>query len=131
MATYLGYAPTNTVHPSCYIGCFERLGFKITASTIAKREMLLNHLRGHVDGSNYIILRSTDNLAAFKVMVSEFLVEHGEDYWGRIGREHLAEPDISKGYLYPRDANREGSRFASRSSNPIVTVSRLLAFLKL
>ena len=131
MATYLDYAPTNTGAPNCYTSCFERLGFKITATTFLKREMLLDHLKAHVDNSNYIVLRSTDNEAAFMVMVSEFIVEHGEDYWGRIGREHLAEPDIFKGFLYPRDANLKGSRLATPSRNPMVTISRLPGFLQL
>lgn len=66
MATYLDYAPTHTGNAHSYDSCFARLGFKITASTTLKRDMLVNNLRAHVDHSVYRFLRSTDNEAALK-----------------------------------------------------------------
>lgn len=76
-----------------------------------KSEVLINHIKSHVDTSVHKYLRSIDNEAAFNVMVSEFFERHGADYWGPFDREHLAEPDVSKGFLYPRDAYREGSQY--------------------
>jgi len=113
MATYLDYAPTPTGAPESYTSCFERLGFKINASTRLKRDLLVTYLNAHVGDSVYGILRSTNNETASRVMVSEFLVEHGQEFWGTSNREHLAEPDLSRGFCYPRDGIREGSSFVS------------------
>lgn len=93
--------------------------------------MLFNHLKAHADDSVYKFLRSTDNGAAFKVMVSEFLVGHGEEYWGLSNREHLAEPDVSKGFFYPRDANRGGSRFVHLLGDPSISSEPSSGFLML
>ena len=46
---------------------------------------------------------------AFKILVSGFLAQYGPKYWGDSKRDHLQEPDTLKGFLCPRDAQREGS----------------------
>ena len=57
-----------------------------------------------------------------KVTVSAFLAKYGPTYWGIDKRDHLQEPDISKGFLCPRDAQREDSRWLSTTSFPIMTL---------
>ena len=109
-ASHQTYVPSYKGRANTFTGCFRRLGFKIDYSSELKRENFVAAMKGQVDNSDLRYLRPTDNEAAFSVMVDEFLVQHGEHYWGVHDRDHLEEEDISKGYLYPRDAHRSVSR---------------------
>lgn len=123
---YLTYAPNYTGQPSSYTSRFEQLGFKIDSTTKVKRDHCLDAVKGHVNSSHYKFLRSTDNAAAFNTMVTEFLEEHGGTYWGHSDRGHLEEPELSKGFLFPRDAGRPNSRYAPRQNgiSCLITESR-------
>ena len=44
-------------------------------------------------------------------MVREFLNLRGHRYWSASNRRHLQQPDILKGFLYPRDTERAQSRY--------------------
>lgn len=64
----------------------------------------------HVQPLSHKFLNRAANREAFKIMVAEFLAEHGPTYWGTSKRDHLEEPNILKGFLCPRDALRADSR---------------------
>lgn len=64
----------------------------------------------YVRSSNHMFFNNTSVEDPFKVAVSEFLARHGPTYWGVDKRDQLLEPDIFKGFLCPRDAQREYSR---------------------
>ena len=53
-------------------------------------------MRKHVDNYEHKSSRRQDNNAAFKVLVREFLTEHGGNYWG-----NSHEP-ISRSTMYRR-----------------------------
>jgi hypothetical protein len=107
--TYLSYAPAATSIGN-YTSHFERLGFRIDDTTLQIRERFLSDLRSHVDGSHYKLLTKHDNARAFNTVIAEFFSDFGRLYWGPLAREHLAEPDILKGFCCPMDANRAGSK---------------------
>lgn len=97
------------MHPPSYTSYIDLLGFKVITDS-GERIAFLDQVKGHVDFSCYKFLRKSDNGSAFRVMVKEFLTEHGSTFWGGVNRSHLKEPDISKRFFCPRDANRKGSR---------------------
>lgn len=110
---YMTYAPGlgSTCTGKSYSTYFTQLGFSSPAVALAVRDELIRDVRAHVDTSNYKYLRKEDNRNAFKTMVSEFLNEYGTTYWGISRRDHLVCQDVRKGFLCPRDAQREGSRY--------------------
>ena len=106
---YLHYAPA-AVFLRNYANHFDALGFRPEAYTSRIRKDFLKDMKLHVDDNEHGFLRIRDNYPAHKAMVREFITEHGMTYWGAHQRDHLEEKDITKGFWYPRDADREGSR---------------------
>ena len=76
------------------------------------RASFIGDMNHHVKHKSHKFLLKTENPAASKTIISEFLKKYGRIYWGNNKREHLEEPDISKGFLCPRDATRGDSRWA-------------------
>ena len=93
-----------------YHNYFDALGFRPEAYTSDIREQFLKNMKLHVDDNEHRFLQSRQNKAAHNTMVREFLAEHGKTYWGASHRGHLEEQDVTKGFCYPRDVDREGSR---------------------
>lgn len=67
-------------------------------------------MKAHVNSPLCKFLTPDDNKAGFRNLVLEFLAECGHTYWVRYSRDYLQEPDIWKGFYYPRDAERKCSR---------------------
>ena len=109
-AAYLTYAPGFTGSARNYDQCFRKLGFKIDSSSEIPRANFVEALSAHTGNPEDKFLRQADNERAFKTLVSRFLVKHGGIYWGHSDRSHLEEQDVTKGFLYPRDANRPSSQ---------------------
>lgn len=109
---YLHYAPAVAALRVTrkYPNYFDALGFRPEAYTSIIREEFLNDMKLHVDDNEHKFLRIHENATAHNNMVREFLTEHGNTYWGAFNRDHLEEKDVTKGFCYPRDADREGSR---------------------
>ena len=70
----------------------------------------MNAVADHIGDTEYRFLKKAYNEIAFDTLVDEFLDKHGETYWGEGNRNHLEEMDPLKGFLYPRDVLRPGSR---------------------
>ena len=86
------------------------------------RDCLATDMNLYVKSKHDMFLDKASTEDALKVAVSEFLAEYGPKYWGVDKRDHLQEPDIYKGFLCPRDAQREDSRWSSTTSFPIMTL---------
>ena len=125
-ANYQEYVPRYQGPARSFTTCFQKLGFKIDPGSELKRENFIAAMKKQVDSSDLKYLRPTDNEVAFSVMVDEFLVQHGRYYWGVHNRDHLEEEDSSKGYLYPRDADRPVSKSVLR----IMSSSRNLILIQ-
>ncbi|MCJ1404676.1 hypothetical protein MMC11_007902 [Xylographa trunciseda] len=95
----------------CYRTYLDRLGFKKWDDPDANevRLQFIRDLKAHVYVPETTYLCKEDNPPAFHALIFGFFEKYGERYWGR-EREHLAEKDPVKGFLYPRDALREDSR---------------------
>lgn len=89
------------------------------------RVQFVQEVKEHTQEPECLFLRKEDNAAAFDELMSGFLRKRGSYYWGVENRDHLAEQDTSKGFLYPRDAERPNSRWALLSS-VILTYSSIL-----
>lgn len=113
---YLHYAPAAVALRVTrkYPNYFDALGFRPEAYTFRIREGFLKAMKLHVDDNEHAFLRIHDNEPAHKAVVREFITEHGMTYWGSLHRDHLEEKDVTKGFWYPRDADREGSRLRLR-----------------
>lgn len=109
---YLHYAPAVAALRVTrkYPNYLDALGFRPEEYTSRIRKDFLKDMKLHVDDSDHGFLRIHENKAAHKAMVREFLTEHGKTYWGDFHRDHLEEKDVTMGFWYPRDADREGSR---------------------
>ena len=107
--------PTSSADLRSYASYLEQLDFR-TERLSSLGAGFVDRVRNH-GGSTYLkYLRKSDNISAFKIMISEFLAEYGSTYWGKYKRSHLKEPDISKGFLYPRDAERKDSRYVTQKT---------------
>jgi hypothetical protein len=106
---YLNYTPTSSADFPSYTDYIEQLDFK-TETHPKVHTALMDQVKGHVDFSCHKYLRQFDNKPAFKTMVTEFLTEHGQTFWDQTQRSHLKQLDISKGFWYPRDTERNDSR---------------------
>jgi hypothetical protein len=113
--SYLNYAPLASTQRPNYTAFLDQLGFRPEHQSANARALFVKHLQAHVDPYHYKFLRREDNEKAFKTMTMEFLRVHGSTHWGSSDRHHLQERDILKGYLCPRDAEREGSRCVFRA----------------
>ncbi|MCJ1414318.1 hypothetical protein MMC32_000644 [Xylographa parallela] len=115
---YLDYEPKPFLHTDsknyCYRTYLDRLGFNIWDDPVAleARLQFIRDLKAHVCVPETTYLRKDDNPAAFNALIFGFFGRYGDRYWG-MEREHLAEKDPLKGFLYPRDALRENSRLVS------------------
>ena len=113
---YLDYEPKPFLHTDsknyCYRTYLDRLGFNIWDDPVAleARLQFIRDLKAHVCVPETTYLRKDDNPAAFNALIFGFFGRYGDRYWG-MEREHLAETDPLKGFLYPRDALRENSRY--------------------
>ena len=112
---FLDYAPQSRVPKKNYIKFLDELGFKTEDEAAADellrtRDEFIRDFKHHVDSSHYKFLIKQDNEKAFDTMVGEFLSKYGAIYWGSSKRDHLTEMNPIKGFLYPRDAERGGSR---------------------
>ena len=74
------------------------------------RNRLATDLSLYVRSTHDRFLNKASTEDTLKVAVSDFLAKYGPIYWGINKRDHLQEPDIYKGFLCPRDAQREDSR---------------------
>lgn len=74
------------------------------------RTAFIADVKHHVNSPSHRFLTRDAYPEAFKTVMSEFLAEYGPTYWGDSKRDHLQESDALKGFLCPRDAQREGSR---------------------
>ena len=86
------------------------------------RDSLATDMNSYVRSSHHMFLNEASTTDTLKVAVSEFLAQYGPIYWGVDNRDHLHEPDILKGFLCPRNAQREDSRWLSTTSFPIITL---------
>ncbi|MCJ1437563.1 hypothetical protein MMC27_006950 [Xylographa pallens] len=115
---YLDYEPKPFLHTDSKIYCYrtylDKLGFNIWDDPVAleARLQFIRDLKAHVCVPETTYLRKDDNPAAFNALIFGFFGRYGDRYWG-VGREHLAEKDPLKGFLYPRDALRENSRLVN------------------
>ncbi|KAL9120469.1 MAG: hypothetical protein Q9187_002979 [Circinaria calcarea] len=110
-AAYLDYCPMAPSHEGKalnYRTCLDRLGMKEDALDI--RVQFVQEFKQHTQEPECTFLRKEDNGAAFDELIAGFLRKRGSYYWGTGNRDHLLEPDTSKGFLYPRDAERPNSR---------------------
>ena len=111
---YLDYKPEPYLatdrNSQCYRTYLDKLGFKKDEYSEDIRRTFVKDLRAHVCAPETMYMRREDNPAAFAALIKGFLQKHGHKYWGT-NRTHLAVTDISKGFSYPRDADREGSRY--------------------
>ena len=122
---YLFYSPMSSTSSASFTqeNYFDLLGFKPAGSGFPD-------MRDRLASDTNLCLRSTHDTFlnkvltkdTLKVAVSAFLEKYGRIYWGIDNRDHLQEPDISKGFLYPRDAQREDSRWLFTTSFPIMTL---------
>ena len=111
---YLHYSPLppkscanyKGKHKGNYKQHLYRLGFKEEQAELGPHHELIIDLRPYLEGTAYFYLRKSNNPAAFKTLVLEFLEEYGPKYWGRSQRQRLEEEEPCKGYLYPRDVQR-------------------------
>ena len=114
---YLDYKPETFAasdrNAQCYRTYLDKLGFKEETYTKNIRLNFVRELRAHVCAPETMYMRKEDNPAAFAALIRGFLQKYGRKYWGtdRTARNHLEITDISRGFLYPRDANREESRY--------------------
>ena len=76
------------------------------------RVQFVQDVKEYTQEPECLFLRKQDNGAAFDELIHGFLRKRGSYYWGTENRDHLVEQDASKGYLYPRDAERPNSRWA-------------------
>ncbi|MCJ1479059.1 hypothetical protein MMC13_007743 [Lambiella insularis] len=117
---YLDYNPSPfdkaDARRQNYKSYLDRLGFDHWDIEIAleARLQFIGDLRAHLCVPETVHLRKSDNPAAFHALINGFLLEHGTKYFGETERDHLAEKDPQKGFLYPRDAQRENSRLFAR-----------------
>lgn len=113
---YLDYEPRTFIKGDTkhftYRSCFDRLGFDHwdNETALEARLQFIRDLRAHLCVPETRCLRRKDNPAAFRALILGFLEKHGQMYFGKANRAHLAEKDPRKGFLYPRDAQRDGSR---------------------
>lgn len=106
---FLTYQPETDRSNNSYDYYFDLLGFN---EGRPMRDDLQRAINSHVMETAYRFLRKRDNRVAFEAITKEFLRAHGYLYWGPwlTRRTHLTEPNILKGFLYPRDAETQGSR---------------------
>ena len=113
---FLRYAPPPRDSKATYESFLDKLGFK-RANSVTRdhayetRTAFIADMKQYVDSSDYRYLCRSDNEEAFDKMIKGFLLEYGSKYWGSSNRDHLGEEDLSKGFLYPRDMERRGSRY--------------------
>ena len=109
---YLKYAPGTDPDRKGkvnYDSFLDQLGFKAKGlRAIRMRSRLLDDLKIHMDNQKYSF--RVDKPENLREMVLRFLRVHGTKYWGKSPRQHLSEPDKTKGFLMPRDADRVNSR---------------------
>jgi hypothetical protein len=111
--SYESYAPGTYQSSSPSTKTFlDKLGFKPKSVKAAAdaRHRFEKDIRAYVCTPIWQYLRKEDNAPAFSALINGFLEKHGTYYWGMENRDHLAEPDPSKGYLCPRDYRREDSQ---------------------
>ena len=123
---YLFYSPMSlTPKPNASFNegnYFDLLGFNPAGGDSDMRDRLATDMRLYLRSMHDMSLNKASTEDTSKVAVSEFLAKHGPTYWGVDKRDHLQEPNISKGFLCPRDAQRENSRWLSTTSFPIMTL---------
>ena len=110
---YLDYAPASGPMSGNYESCLNKLGFLSPRHSKAAHDMrdeLRAAFKQHTSHPKRAFLLKKDNEAAFKALIIGFLKETGPKFWGTRNRDNLEEQDKSRGFLYPRDAHREGSR---------------------
>ncbi|KAF6225328.1 hypothetical protein HO173_012813 [Letharia columbiana] len=107
---YLSYKPKPCVPHHCPRHFFDKIGFKPEHSSEQMRTAFIIDMETQLNSHSHNFLRKVTDPKAFTIAVSEFLVECGPTYWGDSKRDHLQEPDTLKGFLCPRDAQREGSK---------------------
>ena len=102
---------------------FDLLGFKPAGRVFPDmRDRLAPDTNFYLRSTHGMLLIKASTEDTLKVTVSAFLERYGPTYWGIDNRDHLQEPDISKGFLCPRDAQREDSRWLSTTSFLIMTL---------
>ena len=107
---YLSYAPIPSSTCPSRNHFFVKLGFKSEDDSDYMRHTFIKNMHNHVQHKSHRFLCRQANPEALDIVILEFLAEYGPVYWGRSERDHLEEPDISKGFLCPRDAERANSR---------------------
>ena len=122
-APWMKYSPERIDARDSYDTFLDELGF--LSSNLDQRTKFVVDLTDHVDYSTFRYARQSENEREFKKMVLAFLDKCGAKYWGPVQRRHLQEPDPYKGYLYPRDALRQDSRYAQFCFFCFSVVSRL------
>ena len=122
---YLSYSPISSTS-SLYFkqeNFFDLLGFKPAGKVFPDmRDRLASDTNLYLKSMHDMFRNKASIEDTLKVVVSAFLEKYGRTYWGIDNRDHLQEPDISKGFLCPRDAQREDSRWLSTTSFPIMTL---------
>ena len=110
---YLDYAPSGGPKYHNYESFLNRLGFLPARDSKLAHDMRKEFMAAFKQCTHQPIrafLLKKDNEAAFKALILGFLKETGPKFWGTSNRDHLEAPDNLRGFLYPRDADREGSR---------------------
>ena len=107
---YLSYEPRSSIGHASYSHFLDLLGFKPAYASEQMRKDFIADMKTHLSSPSHKFLTRDANSEALKTIVSEFLAEYGPTYWGDSKRDHLQESDANKGFLCPRDAQREGSR---------------------
>lgn len=108
---YENYVPKYSKSYWGYGPFLDRLGFKPKINKVSRnvRDLFEKDLKAYVCVPLTKHLRREDNPAVFSALVLGFLKRYGTKYWGDKDREHLLEPNPSKGFLCPRDYERQGS----------------------
>ena len=108
--SYLSDVPKSIGKYTRKADFFKMLGFKQGDASETMRIAFYADMEAHVQFPSHRFLNKEMNPEAFGTMMSEFLTEYGPKYWGDRKRDHLEEPDTLKGFMCPRDAQREDSR---------------------
>lgn len=113
--SYLSYdpKPMSGHKPRSWDTHLDSLGFKHKNIRYPPMDELRDAIQQDINAFLWCplmqYLRREDNLPAFGMLIQGFLEEFGSVWWGEADRIHLTETDSSKGFLYPRDAQRNDS----------------------
>lgn len=110
---FLDYAPQARTRAYNYDHYLDRLGFGTGEDAHYMRTMFKENLRNYVRSFGFEHIPKKGNEQAYEMMIKRFFSEHGNTYWGSSKRVHLVEQDPSKGFLYPRDTERQNSKYYS------------------